>query len=151
MKNVFEIEKVISSLNWKNILDYHQQLNILWDFTDKNGNSEAKIPTIKDIQSELYSLLTFMIEEELNYYCYGNWNIFIEHGDDIFSSDCVKVIFGISNCKYLIDSEDDLYNHTPFIDINEIKMLLESKLNKAIAKEDFEAAAILRDSISNLY
>lgn len=124
------INRVISMIDWRKIKGYHKKLGIRWEFTyDKE--TVSRIPNVGELKEELKSLLNHVHEENLNYISHGSWVIFWEH--DTAGIGDIRVIFRIADFHFEENKES--------------KESIEAALIKAIEKEDYEYAAILRDSL----
>lgn len=124
------IDRVIGMIDWAKIKGYHKKLGIRWEF---NCDKEIvhRIPNIPELKHELYSLLTHMNETSLNYISHGNWIVFWDR--DKFSVGDIRVIFRIVDFH--------------FEDNTESRESIETALKEAINREDYEYAAVLRDSL----
>jgi hypothetical protein len=124
------INRIIKAIDWRKIKSYHKKLGILWEFND-DKQVTRRVPTIGELQDEFRSIVSHMCTENLNYISYGNWVIFWDRDSDSIGD--IRVIFR------LVDFH--------FEENRNSRESLEEALRKAIEKEDYENAAILRDTI----
>lgn len=149
MKKSDRIEIVISKIDWTTIRKYHKKLDIFWEVENEKGEKSLKIPTEKDLKSDLRSILQYMIDEKMEYLSYGNWIIFWNN-ETVIDEDRllgeIRVIFRISDYTFTDNSEThkQFQRNLSGLDKNKLENLLEV----AIKEEDYENAAILRDCIS---
>lgn len=127
------INRVLSAINWKKIKSYHIKLGIKWEF-EEDKQTIQRCPTIPELRADLQSILDHMATVKLEYLSYGNWVIFWERA----GSEDIRVIFR------LVD-----YSFEEPVSKNGSKEDLEAALQKALANEDYEYAAMLRDEINN--
>lgn len=126
------INRIISTIQWRKIKSFHKKLNILWEFENENGEDPIqRIPTVLELKDELRSLLRYMKEEDCDYLSYGNWVIFWDRGEGEIGD--IRVIFRLADFQYQENPET--------------KDSLENALQKAIENEDYEYAAIIRDTL----
>jgi|LakMenEpi03Aug12_release.lakeMendotaPanAssembly.Ray.scaffolds.fasta_scaffold1294972_1 hypothetical protein len=126
------INRIISTIQWRKIKSFHKKLNILWEFENEKGEDPIlRVPTVLELKDELKSLLKYMKEEDCDYLSYGNWVIFWERGNSEIGD--IRVIFRLADFQYEENRED--------------KDSLELALQKAIENEDYEYAAIIRDTL----
>jgi hypothetical protein len=123
------INKVLTSIDWRKIKSYHAKLGIRWEY-EVDKEIVYKVPSIPELRTELSSILTHMLEENLDYISHGSWVVFWDSdtGD-------IRVIFRLADFS--------------FEDKNPSKESLEEALKKAVEREDFEYAAVIRDEINN--
>jgi len=125
------IGRIINTIQWKKIKGYHKKLNILWEFTyDKE--IIQRIPSISELKDELRSIFKHMIDENLNYISYGNWIIFWDKETGEVGD--IRVIFRLADFQF----EENPSNN---------KETLEKALKEAIENEDYEYAAVIRDTL----
>jgi len=126
------INRIISTIQWRKIKSFHKKLNILWEFENEEGEDPIqRIPTVLELKDELKSLLRYMKDEDCDYLSYGNWVIFWERGEGEIGD--IRVIFRLADFQYQENPET--------------KDSLEDALQKAIENEDYEYAAIIRDTL----
>lgn len=126
------INRIISTIQWRKIKSFHKKLNILWEFENEEGEDQIqRIPTVLELKDELKSLLRYMKDEDCDYLSYGNWVIFWERGEGEIGD--IRVIFRLADFQYQENPET--------------KDSLEDALQKAIENEDYEYAAIIRDTL----
>jgi hypothetical protein len=125
------VEKIIHSIDWKKIKSYHKKLNILWEFHE-DKEVYRRLPYVSELKSELRSIFDHMMTEDLSYISYGNWIIFWDR-DEKPTGD-IRVIFRLADFVF----EEDTTSQSN----------LELALEKAIEKEDYEHAAIIRDALN---
>ena len=126
------ISRIINTIHWRKIKSFHKKLNILWEFENEEGEDPIlRVPTVLELKEELKSLLLYMKDEECDYLSYGNWVIFWDRGDSEIGD--IRVIFRLADFQYEENRED--------------KESLELALKKAIENEDYEYAAIIRDTL----
>jgi len=126
------INRIISTIQWRKIKSFHKKLNILWEFENEEGEDPIqRIPTVLELKDELKSLLRYMKDEDCDYLSYGNWIIFWERGEGEIGD--IRVIFRLADFQYQENPET--------------KDNLEDALQKAIENEDYEYAAIIRDTL----
>ena len=126
------INRIISTIQWRKIKSFHKKLNILWEFENEKGEDPIqRIPTVLELKDELKSLLRYMKEEDCDYLSYGNWVIFWDRGEGEIGD--IRVIFRLADFQYQENPET--------------KDSLEDALQKAIENEDYEYAAIIRDTL----
>ena len=141
MRKTTVIQKILETLNWDEIQNYHNKLNILWDIENENGTKETKVPNVSDIKKELCELLFYVTDENLDYLSYGNWIIFTD--DEEF-----RVVFRLNDWIFKLDQSKSKTSHVPFGGLNNLnKEELETTLERALTVEDYELAAELRDAI----
>ena len=124
------ISRIIRVIDWRKIKGYHKKLGILWEFTD-DKEVIRRVPTIKELQDDLRSIVSHMSDENLNYISYRNWVVFWDKDSESIGD--IRVIFR------LVDFH--------FEENRNSQESLEEALRKAIEKEDYENAAKLRDSL----
>lgn len=126
------INRIISTIQWRKIKSFHKKLNILWEFEKEEGEDPIqRVPTVLELKDELKSLLRYMKDEDCDYLSYGNWIIFWERGEGEIGD--IRVIFRLADFQYQENPES--------------KDSLEDALQKAIENEDYEYAAIIRDTL----
>jgi hypothetical protein len=125
------VSRIVSSIDWKRIKSYHTKLGIMWEY-EVDGEHIQKVPTIAELKGELASILSHMIEQGLDYISYGSWIIFWDN--EGLESNGVRVIFRLADFSF----EEDQQNRED----------LEDLLKKAIEREDYEYAAVIRDEIN---
>jgi len=125
------IEKVIQNISWDKIKAYHKKINLYWEFNE-NDSIVKRIPNIKELQTDLRDIFSYMLEEKLDYISYGNWIIFWEREESIGD---IRVIFRLAD---FIFEEDKISKES-----------LEHALTKAIENEDYEKAAEIRDILNS--
>jgi len=126
------INRIISTIQWRKIKSFHKKLNILWEFENEEGEDPIqRVPTVLELKDELKSLLRYMKDEDCDYLSYGNWIIFWERGEGEIGD--IRVIFRLADFQYQENPET--------------KDTLEDALQKAIENEDYEYAAIIRDTL----
>lgn len=136
------IQTILDSLNWEEIQDYHNKLNILWDIQKEDGTKKTTVPSVFDIKEELNELLQYVTSENLDYLSYGNWIIFAE--EDEF-----RVVFRLNDWVFKRNTiKESIPYHVPFISLD--KDELENTLERALKVEDYELAAELRDAIHKI-
>lgn len=119
------INRIITTIDWKKIKSYHKKLGIVWEFIEESGETIQRTPNVSELRSELISLLQHLQNEKLNYISHGNWIIFTDNND-------IRVIFRLAD--FHIENEDNPEK-------------LKVALQEAIDSENYEYAAILRDTI----
>jgi len=124
------ISRIINAIDWRKIKGYHKKLGILWEFND-DKQIIRRVPTIRELQDEFRSIVSHMNEQNINYISYGNWVVFWDR--DSGSIGDIRVIFR------LVDFH--------FEENRNSRESLEEALRKAVEKEDYEYAAILRDTL----
>jgi hypothetical protein len=142
MRKSTMIQTILDSLNWEEIQDYHNKLNILWDIQKEDGTKKTTVPSVFDIKEELNELLQYVTSENLDYLSYGNWIIFAE--EDEF-----RVVFRLNDWVFKRNTiKESIPYHVPFISLD--KDELENTLERALKVEDYELAAELRDAIHKI-
>jgi hypothetical protein len=126
------INRIISTIQWRKIKSFHKKLNILWEFEIEDGGDPIqRVPTVLELKDDLKSILRYMKDEECDYLSYGNWVIFWDHEEGEIGD--IRVIFRLADFQYQGKPET--------------KDSLEDALQKAIENEDYEYAAIIRDTL----
>ena len=126
------INRIISTIQWRKIKSFHKKLNILWEFEIEEGKDPIqRVPTVLELKDDLKSILRYMKDEECDYLSYGNWVIFWDHEEGEIGD--IRVIFRLADFQYQGNPET--------------KDSLEDALQKAIENEDYEYAAIIRDTL----
>lgn len=146
MRNSTVIQKILDSLNWDQIQNYHKKLNILWDIENRDGTKETRIPNVSDIKSELRELLVYVAEEKLDYLSYGNWLIFTDDTE-------YRVVFRLNDWVFTTkrDPNVEMFYSDSFKENSlDNKEELEEKLKSAIKVENYERAAEIRDAIHKI-
>jgi len=124
------IIRIIGMINWKKIKGYHKKLGILWEFPyDKE--TVRRTPSISELKDELKSLLKHVYQENLEYISHGSWIIFWDRSTTGIGD--IRVIFRLVDFHFEENTSS--------------KESLTESLKKALEKEDYEYAAILRDSL----
>jgi hypothetical protein len=123
--------RVIRTIDWKKIKQYHKKLGILWEFED-DKELVKRVPLINELKDELVSISEHMLSENLNYISYGNWIIFWDREEGTTGN--IRIIFRLADFVY----EEDKKN----------RVSLENALASAIEKEDYEYAAEIRDKLN---
>jgi len=124
------IDRVISSIDWRKIKSYHKKLGILWEYTE-DKETFRRVPSVPELRSELNSLLMHVVEENLSYISHGSWVIFWDREEG-----------GIGDIRVIFRLADFLFEEN-----RQSQESLEEALRKAIEKEDYEYAAVIRDSL----
>lgn len=124
------ISRVINMIDWTKIKGYHKKLGILWEF-EYDKETIRRIPNVPELKEELRSLLVHMKEENLSYISHGTWVVFWEREKSSVGD--IRVIFRIVDFHF----EENTHN----------KESMEAALKKALEREDYEYAAILRDEM----
>jgi len=127
------IEKVIHSIDWKKIKSYYRKLGILWEY-DIDKETVKRLPSVSDLKSDFRSILTHMLDQDINYISYGSWIVFWERENGTLGD--VRVVFRLVDFVF----EEDKKSY----------LSLEERLNKAVEREDYEYAAIIRDEIRSI-
>ncbi len=127
------IEKVIHSIDWKKIKSYYRKLGILWEY-DIDKETVKRLPSVSDLKSDFRSILTHMLDQDINYISYGSWIVFWERENGTLGD--VRVIFRLVDFVF----EEDKKSAAG----------LQERLNQAVEMEDYEYAAIIRDEIKNI-
>lgn len=136
------IQTILDSLDWEEIQDYHNKLNILWDIQKEDGTKKTAVPSVFDIKEELNELLQYVTSENLDYLSYGNWIIFAEEEE-------FRVVFRLNDWVFKRNKiKESIPYHIPFISLD--KDELENTLERALKVEDYELAAELRDAIHKI-
>lgn len=125
-------EKVIQRINWRNIKSYHKKLNISWEI-EEDKELIFRIPTIAELKTDLRSIFQHMLEEDLHYISYGNWIIFWDREEGVVGD--IRAIFRLAEFVFEEDKKS--------------RDALETALERAIEKEDYEYAARIRDELKN--
>ncbi len=142
MKKSTMIQTILDSLDWEEIQDYHNKLNILWDIQKEDGTKKTAVPSVFDIKEELNELLQYVTSENLDYLSYGNWIIFAEEEE-------FRVVFRLNDWVFKRNKiKESIPYHIPFISLD--KDELENTLERALKVEDYELAAELRDAIHKI-
>jgi hypothetical protein len=123
------INRVLSSIDWKKIKSYHAKLGIRWEY-EIDKEIVYKVPSIPELRTELSSILSHMMEEQLDYISHGSWVVFWD-----YESGDIRVIFRLADFS--------------FEDNSGSRESLEDALKKAVEQEDYEYAAVIRDEINN--
>lgn len=124
------INRVISMIDWRKIKSYHKKLGIVWEFTyDKE--TVNRVPNVGELKEELKSLLNHIHEENLSYISHGSWVIFWDR--EATGIGDIRVIFRVVDFHF----EENIKS----------KESIKAALEKALEREDYEYAAILRDSL----
>jgi hypothetical protein len=124
-------ERVIQSINWRNIKSYHKKLNIRWDM-EYDKEIISRIPNVAELKSDIRAIFEHMLEEDLHYISYGNWIIFWDREEGNVGD--IRVVFRLAEFVF----EEDKTSRNS----------LEKALEAAIEKEDYENAANLRDALN---
>jgi hypothetical protein len=124
-------ERVIQSINWRNIKSYHKKLNIRWDM-EYDKEIISRIPNVAELKSDIRAIFEHMLEEDLHYISYGNWIIFWDREEENVGD--IRVVFRLAEFVF----EEDKTSRNS----------LEKALEAAIEKEDYENAANLRDALN---
>ena len=127
------IEKVIHSIDWRKIKSYYRKLGILWEY-DEDKEIVKRIPSVADLRDDFRSILSHMLDQDIDYISYGSWIIFWEREANSLGD--IRVIFRLAD---FIFEEDKKTAES-----------LEEKLRLAVEKEDYEYAAVIRDEIKNI-
>jgi hypothetical protein len=127
------IEKVIHSIDWRKIKSYYRKLGILWEY-DEDKEIVKRIPSVADLRDDFRSILSHMLDQDIDYISYGSWIIFWEREGNSLGD--IRVIFRLAD---FIFEEDKKTAES-----------LEEKLRLAVEKEDYEYAAVIRDEIKNI-
>jgi len=127
------IEKVIHSIDWRKIKSYYRRLGILWEY-DEDKEIVKRVPSVADLRDDFRSILSHMLDQDIDYISYGSWIIFWEREGNSLGD--IRVIFRLAD---FIFEEDKKTAES-----------LEEKLRLAVEKEDYEYAAIIRDEIKNI-
>lgn len=125
------VEKIIRSIDWRKIKSYHRKLSILWEFHE-DSEVIKRLPYVNELKNELRSIFDHMLSEDLNYISYGNWIIFWDREDKTTGD--IRVIFRLADFVFEEDKNS--------------RLTLELALEKAIEKEDYEHAAVIRDALN---
>lgn len=123
--------KVIQSIDWRKIKSYHKKLNITWEIED-DSKVIKKIPSTDELRDELRSIFEHMLDENLSYISYGSWIIFWDREEGV--SGDIRVIFRLADFIFEEDKKS--------------RRSLELALAKAIEKEDYENAAVIKDKLN---
>lgn len=123
------INRVLSSIDWQKIKSYHAKIGIRWEY-EVNKEYKSKVPSITELKSELSSIISHMLEEKLDYISHGSWIIFCDS-----EAGNIRVIFRLADFTFEYNSD--------------ASKSLEEALKKAVEKEDYESAAIIRDKIND--
>lgn len=70
------IETVMKKISWKTIQSYYAMNSIEWSFTDKEGTSFKRVPTIPDLQADFLHVANLVINKNITSMDYGNWILF---------------------------------------------------------------------------
>jgi len=133
MKNRTQyIEKVIHSIDWRKIKSYYRKLGILWEYQE-DKETIKRIPSVADLKNDFRSILSHMLDQDINYISYGSWIIFWDREESDLGD--IRVIFRLADFIF----EEDKKSAAG----------LEEKLKQAVEREDYEYAAIIRDEIKN--
>ena len=136
------IQDVIKSLNWNRISYFHRVFGIKWQFQEKEGAIEERFPTTSDLKEELKTLLNYVISKNTPVLEYGSWIIFWTNEETSRKQGSegarLEAIFSLENAISIDSSTEDKNA------IEDIRFSLE----EAIAREDYEKAAKLRDRIA---
>ena len=126
------IDKVVRTIDWKKIKSYYRKLGIQREYQE-GEDTLRKTPTANDLKEDFKSLLNHMLVQDINYISYGSWIVFWEREDYSFGD--IRVIFRLADFIFEEDKKS--------------KKCLQERLQKAVEKEDYEYAAIIRDEIEN--
>jgi hypothetical protein len=126
------IEKVIRSIDWRKIKSYYKKLGIHWEYQE-DKESVKRTPSVADLKNDFRSLLSHMLDQDINYISYGSWIIFWDREEGELGD--IRVIFRLAD---FIFEEDKTSAEN-----------LQEKLRHAVETEDYEYAAIIRDELKN--
>jgi excinuclease UvrABC helicase subunit UvrB len=133
MKNRTQyIEKVIHSIDWRKIKSYYRKLGIQWEYQE-DKEMIKRTPSVADLKDDFRSILSHMLDQDINYISYGSWIIFWDREENDLGD--IRVIFRLADFIF----EEDKKSAAG----------LEEKLKQAVEREDYEYAAIIRDEIKN--
>lgn len=133
MKNIAQyIEKVINSIDWRKIKSYYQKLGISWEYQE-DKETVQRTPTVADLKEDFRSILSHMLDQDINYISYGSWIVFWDREDGALGD--IRVIFRLADFVFEEDTKS--------------AQSLEERLRHAVEREDYEYAAIIRDKIKN--
>lgn len=126
------IDKVIRSIDWRKIKSYYRKLGIRWEYQE-DKETVHRTPTVAELKDDFRSLLSHMLDQEINYISYGSWIIFWDREDGGLGD--IRVIFRLADFVFEEDKKS--------------AENLEEKLRSAVEREDYEYAAVIRDEIKN--
>lgn len=126
------IDKVVRSIDWRKIKSYYRKLGIRWEYQE-DKETVHRTPTVSELKDDFRSLLSHMLDQDINYISYGSWIIFWEREDGGLGD--IRVIFRLADFVF----EEDKTSAEN----------LQEKLRNAVEREDYEYAAIIRDEIKN--
>ena len=133
MKNRAQyIEKVIHSIDWRKIKSYYRKLGIRWEYQE-DKETVHRTPTVADLKDDFRSILSHMLDQDINYISYGSWIIFWDREDGALGD--IRVIFRLADFVFEEDKKS--------------AQSLEERLRNAVEREDYEYAAVIRDEIKN--
>jgi hypothetical protein len=133
MKNRAQyIEKVIHSIDWRKIKSYYRKLGIRWEYQE-DKETVQRTPTVADLKDDFRSILSHMLDQDINYISYGSWIIFWDREDGALGD--IRVIFRLADFVFEEDKKS--------------AQSLEERLRNAVEREDYEYAAVIRDEIKN--
>lgn len=133
MKNRAQyIEKVIHSIDWRKIKSYYRKLGIRWEYQE-DKETVQRTPSVADLKDDFRSILSHMLDQEINYISYGSWIVFWDREDGALGD--IRVIFRLADFVFEEDKKS--------------AQSLEERLRNAVEREDYEYAAVIRDEIKN--
>ena len=133
MKNRAQyIEKVIHSIDWRKIKSYYRKLGIRWEYQE-DKETVQRTPSVADLKDDFRSILSHMLDQDINYISYGSWIVFWDREDGALGD--IRVIFRLADFVFEEDKKS--------------AQSLEERLRNAVEREDYEYAAVIRDEIKN--
>jgi hypothetical protein len=127
------IDKVVRTIDWRKIKSYYRKLGIHWEYQE-GDETRRKTPSIADLKEDFKSLLSHMLVQDIGYISYGSWIVFWDREEEDLGD--IRVIFRLADFVF----EEDKKSY----------LSLEERLNKAVEREDYEYAAIIRDEIRSI-
>ncbi len=127
------IEKIIHAIDWRKIKSYYKKLEIHWEYQD-DKQTVKKTPSVAELKDDFRSILSHMLDQNINYISYGSWIVFWDRDEGALGD--IRVIFRLADFIF----EDDKSSAEN----------LAEKLKKAVESEDYEYAAVIRDELKNI-
>ena len=127
------IDKVVRTIDWRKIKSYYRKLGIHWEYQD-GDETHRKTPTVADLKEDFRALLNHMLVQDIGYISYGSWIVFWDREEGGLGD--IRVIFRLADFVF----EEDKKSY----------LSLKERLDKAVEREDYEYAAIIRDEINSI-
>ena len=127
------IDKVVRTIDWRKIKPYYRKLGIHWEYQD-GDETHRKTPTVADLKEDFRALLNHMLVQDIGYISYGSWIVFWDREEGGLGD--IRVIFRLAD--FVFEEGKKSY------------LSLKERLDKAVEREDYEYAAIIRDEINSI-